>query len=214
MTLTPGLRKLALTVHVISSVGWIGGVAAFLALAIAGLLSPDPQIVSASYLAMDLSYRSVVVPLGLASLATGLVSSLATEWGLFRYDWILAKLFLTAPAIILMLVHLQPVAHVAGMAAASVLSSDDVFGLRMQLVAYAIVALAALLAATALSTYKPRGRSLSRMGKLRGLSIAQPQTPAAAIGERSSTGFKIFFAVLGATLVALAVTHVSGLHGP
>jgi hypothetical protein len=33
-TLTPGLRKLALTAHVTTSVGWLGAVAGFLALAI------------------------------------------------------------------------------------------------------------------------------------------------------------------------------------
>lgn len=39
------------------------------------------------------------------------------------------------------------------------LSSDDLSGLRMQLVVYAAAALLVLLVATALSTYKPRGRT-------------------------------------------------------
>jgi hypothetical protein len=37
MAMTPRLRKFALTAHVTSSVGWLGAVAAFLALAVAGL---------------------------------------------------------------------------------------------------------------------------------------------------------------------------------
>src|SRR5216684_3663644 len=84
MTMALDLRKFALTVHVIVSVGWAGAVAAFLALAVAGLVSPDIPLVRASYLAMDLTYRIVIIPLGLASLGTGLVSSLATEWVLLR----------------------------------------------------------------------------------------------------------------------------------
>ena len=52
MTMTPGLRKFALTTHVTSSVGWLGAVGAFLALAIAGVGSEDAQIVRAAYLAM------------------------------------------------------------------------------------------------------------------------------------------------------------------
>lgn len=36
MTVTPRLRKFALTVHATSSVDWLGAVLAFLALAIAG----------------------------------------------------------------------------------------------------------------------------------------------------------------------------------
>lgn len=153
------LRKLALTAHVIVSVGWAGAVAAFLALAVAGLVSPGVQLVQASYLAMDLTYRTVVIPLGLASLGTGLVSSLATEWGPLRHYWVVAKLVLSIPAAILMLVHVEPVGHMAGAAAATALSSSDLSGLRIQLVVYAGTALLVLLVATALSTYKPRGRT-------------------------------------------------------
>ena len=54
MTMTPGLRKFALTAHVTSSVGWLGAVAAFLALAVAGLAVRDAQTVRASYLSMEL----------------------------------------------------------------------------------------------------------------------------------------------------------------
>jgi hypothetical protein len=49
--MTPGLRKFALTTHVSSSVGWLGAVGTFLALAIAGLVSQEAQIVRAAYLA-------------------------------------------------------------------------------------------------------------------------------------------------------------------
>lgn len=52
---TPPLRKFALTAHVISSVGWLGAVAAFLALAVAGLAGRDARLVRASYLAMELT---------------------------------------------------------------------------------------------------------------------------------------------------------------
>lgn len=39
--MTPRLRKFALTAHVTSSVGWLGAVATFLALAVVGLTSQD-----------------------------------------------------------------------------------------------------------------------------------------------------------------------------
>lgn len=45
MMMTPGVRKVALTTHITSSVGWLGSVSAFLALAIAGVSSADPQTV-------------------------------------------------------------------------------------------------------------------------------------------------------------------------
>jgi len=54
MTMTPSVRKFSLTAHVASSVGWLGAVAGFLALAVAGLTSHDAQMVCAAYLAMEL----------------------------------------------------------------------------------------------------------------------------------------------------------------
>jgi hypothetical protein len=66
---TPGLRKLALTAHVTSSVGWLGAVAGFLALAVAGLTSEDAQMVRAAYLAMELTGWFVIVPLRIQLVA-------------------------------------------------------------------------------------------------------------------------------------------------
>jgi hypothetical protein len=85
MMMSAGLRKLALTTHVSTSVGWLGAVAAFLALSIAGVSSQDSQIVRAAYLAMHLTTWYVIVPLCFASFLTGVIESLGTPWGLLRH---------------------------------------------------------------------------------------------------------------------------------
>ncbi len=157
MTMSPGLRKFALIAHVTSSVGWFGAVAGFLALAVAGLTGHDDQMVRAAYVGMELTGWFVIVPLCLASALTGLVSSLGTTWGLFRHYWVVAKLVMTIPATILLLLHMQPISHVARVAVDTTLSSSDLRGLRSQIVAEAAAALLVLLVATALSVYKPRG---------------------------------------------------------
>jgi hypothetical protein len=159
MTLAPDLRRFALTVHIIVSVGWVGIVAGFLALAIAGTFSSDTQLVRASYIAMDFTYRTVVIPLGLASAITGVISSCGTDWGLFRHYWVVVKILLTTPAVALMLLHLRPVEYAARAASAFGYTPDGLTGLRTQLLVYAIAALLVLLTATGLSTYKPRGRT-------------------------------------------------------
>jgi hypothetical protein len=159
MPMTLRLRKLALTAHVTFSVGWLGAVAAFLALAVAGLTSQDAQLVRTAYLAMDLTGWFVIVPLSLAALPTGLVMSLGTEWGVFRHYWVVAKLLITVVATILLLVHMQPVGHLARVVSETTLAQGELAGLRVQLVADAGAALLALLAATALSVYKPRGKT-------------------------------------------------------
>jgi hypothetical protein len=161
--MTPGVRRLALTAHVTSSVGWLGAVAAFLALAVAGLSTADALLARAAYLATEIITWYVIVPLSLASLVTGLISSLGSVWGLFRHYWVLTKLVLTVLATILLVVHTQPIGMVADAAATAASLSADLRHLRIQLVVDAGAAALVLLVATVLAVYKPRG--MTRYGQ-------------------------------------------------
>jgi hypothetical protein len=164
MALTPRLRKLALTTHVTSSVGWLGAVIAFLALSIAGLTSQDPQTIRGAYLVMELTGWFVLVPLSLASLATGLVCSLGSAWGLFRHYWVLFKLLINLVATIVLLLYMQTLEHLGDVAAATTMSSGGLGGLRDPSPAlHAAAALLLLLVATTLAIYKPRG--MTRYGQ-------------------------------------------------
>lgn len=155
--MTPGVRKVALTTHVTSSVGWLGAVASFLALAIAGVTNQDVQIVRSAYVTMHLVTWFVIVPMSLASFASGIVQSLGTTSGLFRHYWIVTKLMLTVLATIILLVHTQPIDRIASVALMSELSRSDLWQLRLQLIGDASAALFVLFATTALSVYKPWG---------------------------------------------------------
>lgn len=154
MTMTPGRRTFALTAHVTSSVGWLGAVIAYLALAVAALTSQDTQTVRATWLAMELTGWFVIVPLSLASLLTGLIQSLGTTWGLFRHYWVLFKLLLTVLATIVLLLHMPTVSFLASVAAEA--DGATLGGLRGELL-HAGGGLLVLLVTTTLSVYKPRG---------------------------------------------------------
>ncbi|MEP7356943.1 MAG: hypothetical protein ABI847_06855 [Anaerolineales bacterium] len=155
--MTTRLRKLALMAHIIASVGWMGADAAFLALAVAGLTSQDPQLVPAAYLAMRLTAWYVIIPLSLASLLTGLVQSLGTKWGLFRHYWIVFKLLINVFANVVLLIHTQPIDRLARAAAESALANGALYEARLQLVVAAGGGLLLLLVAATLAVYKPRG---------------------------------------------------------
>ncbi len=157
MILTPGLRKFVLTAHITASVGWLGAVAAFLALAVAGLTNQDAQMVRGAYLAMGLMTWYVILPLSWASLLTGLIQSLRTTWGLFRHYWVLMKLVINVLSTLILLIHMQPISYLAGVAAETTLSSGDHLQVRIQMVVTSGAAVLALLVATTLSVYKPRG---------------------------------------------------------
>lgn len=154
-----GARKLVLVLHVTSSVGWLGAVASFLALAIVGLCGNDELIVRSVYLAMQSLTSLVIVPLALASLVIGIAQSLTSPWGLVRHRWVLAKLILTTLATLLLLVHTHPIGEAARLAASSTFTPADLGHLRIQLVADSAAALAVLVVNTVLAVYKPWGRT-------------------------------------------------------
>ncbi len=157
--MTPRLSKVVLTSHITFSVGWLGAVAVFLALAISGVTSKDSQLARTAYLAMELSAWFVIVPLCFASFLTGLVQSLGTKWGLFKHYWIIVKLFLTIAGTILLLLHMQPIRYLAGIAENSQFPNNEALGLRMRLIGDAGAGLLLLLAITTISVYKPWGKT-------------------------------------------------------
>src|SRR4030095_13718590 len=164
MALTPRLRKLALTPHVTASVGWLGAVMAFFALSLASLTSQDPETVRGAYLVMELTGWVVLVPLSLASLATGLVCSLGSAWGLFRHYWVLFKLLINVVATIVLLLYMQTLDVLGDVAAATSWYGSWIRERRDPSPAlHAAAALLLLLVATTLAIYKPRG--MTRYGQ-------------------------------------------------
>lgn len=154
MAMAPPLRRLTLTTHVVASVGWLGAVVVFLALSIAGLVSPNPATVRSAYLAMEAIGLLVLVPFSVASLLTGIVQALGTTWGLARHYWVLAKLAINLVASLVLLLYTQTLASLAEMASGD--APLDVLRSPSP-VLHSVAGVLLLLAAAALSVYKPRG---------------------------------------------------------
>jgi hypothetical protein len=176
MTMTPRWRRFALTAHVTCSVGWLGAVVVFLALAVIGLASPQPQTVRGVYLVMEPAALSVLVPLAFASLLSGLVQSLGTTWGVARHYWVLAKLLIKVVTTVVLLLYLPTFATMAAIAAEP---SADLAAVRNPSpVIHAGAAMVLQLLAAALSVYKPRG--LTRHGWRRRQKERDRNLPATA----------------------------------
>lgn len=156
-TMNQKVSKAMLTTHITFSVGWIGTVAAFLALSIVGLVSSD-AIVRSCYIAMEIVAWFTIIPFCFASLLTGLVQALGTHWGLFKHWWVFVKLILTVIATLILILHMQPISYLADVATQNVISYDELRGLRVRIVADAAAAILVLTAITTVSVYKPWGR--------------------------------------------------------
>jgi hypothetical protein len=189
--LSPIWRKVALSGHVTSSVGWLGAVVAFLVLAIIGLRGNGNEgLVRSAYVSMEAIGWYVILPFSLASLISGLIQSLGTQWGLFRYYWVVAKLVITVGASALLLLHMTVMTTVAEAATAGALLGDHLRNPRVQLAGDAAAAVVVLSIAVGLSVFKPEGR----LGP----------------GEKRTPFVYVCWAALGVLAVAIVIRHLSG----
>lgn len=154
MSVAPRTRKLLLTVHLVVSVGWIGAALAYLGLGVSAVISANVDTVRAAWLAMELVGWWVIVPLALTALASGLVMSLSSGWGLFRHYWVVLSLILTVLATGVTVLHMSDVSAAADAARAGDLASLAALGGDLFHPGIGVVV---LLVVTVLNVYKPRG---------------------------------------------------------
>ncbi|SCG61314.1 hypothetical protein [Micromonospora inositola] len=148
--LSPAARKALLTLHLVTSLGWLGADLVLLMLGVAGLRGADPEVV---YPAAGLVVTYLFAPLSVVVWLVGVVSALLTPWGLLRWRWVLVKFALTTVMLGLVLLLLTPTVRGLGELGAAVTIRD-----RLDLVIPPAVSSTLLLVATVLSTYKPWGR--------------------------------------------------------
>jgi hypothetical protein len=178
------LRKTVLTVHVVASVGWLGLDIGLLTLGVVGVATADATTMEAAYLAMGIFADRLIVPVSVATVASGLVLAVATPWGLLRYYWVAAKFGMTLVAATASIFALrarigEAVAAVNAPHAARLETGLGDIG--FVLVVAPTVALIVYTTATALSVFKPWGRIRGRRAPKRGA----PASTAARVSCRT-----------------------------
>jgi len=224
--MTPQLSKFTLVAHITFSVGWIGAVAAFLVLSIAGITSNNAEVVRGAYVSMNLLGLYIIVPLSLAALLTGLVQSLGTSWGLFRQYWTMVKFVLTFGSTFLLLVHqYTSIARAAQRVLTSPVGKmPDLGQTGRELLVKAGLAILVLMITTVLSIYKPWGLTAygrrimqrRRLMKNDGEASALTATVGSetADSRRMSVALRAFLIVTAVVLAALVIlSHLTGHVG-
>ena len=100
LTLGLSTRRALLTVHIVVAVGLLGDSAGFLAIAIRGAATDNPQLASSSYELLRMFSYVFGIPLSFATLATGIGLGLTSSWGVLRYPWTIGKLLLVVSVIV------------------------------------------------------------------------------------------------------------------
>ena len=164
--LSPTARKALLTLHLVTSLGWLGADLVLLTLGVAGLRGADPEVV---YPTAGLVVTYLFAPLSVVVWLVGVASALLTPWGLLRYRWVLVKLAVTTVMLGLVLFQLTPRIQAAA-------APDATAHLRADVVIAPSVSTVLLVALTVISTWKPWGRT--RRG------VTTRRTPVAAAAGR------------------------------
>ncbi len=97
--LTVTRRRWLLSTHILTSAGWLGASLCFLVLSIVAANARDENTLHAAYTTMNLLDRTLVRPLAVSTAVTGVLLSVLTQWGLFKFHWVVAKEVLTALSI-------------------------------------------------------------------------------------------------------------------
>ena len=161
--MSKGPRKALLTLHIVCSVGWLGAVVTYLAVALLAMSSSDTALVRVAYVLMEHLTWYVIVPFNALSLTSGIMSSLLSPWGLLRHYWVTTKLVLNLVTTLFLLGYTQEIHVLVRVANRPALGTEELQILREPLnVVHAAVALLLLVIATVLAVYKPRG--LTRYG--------------------------------------------------
>jgi len=159
MKLQPRARKAAVVAHVVSSAAWIGLDAAKTILVFTGILAGDRDTVALAYRALGTFLGWPLIVASLLALATGLLLSLGTKWGVVTYWWVAAKLAITLVLVVLVCFVLAPMLpDVAAYGAALAAGAEPAPTAVADLIYPAVVAPTSLLVATILSVVKPWGR--------------------------------------------------------
>lgn len=158
-------RLTLVTAHIVFGVGLLGDSAGFVAVAIRRAASDDAGFRDATRDLLAMFALTFGIPLSLLALLTGLALALSTEWGVFRYPWVAAKLLLILTVIVVGATVISPVIRPG-------VEPDD-----LALVAGGTWDVVALLAATALAVAKPGRRRRSARS-------AEPSLTRSAGGSR------------------------------
>lgn len=159
--MTPTMRKWLLILHIVVSVGWLGLNVGNLTLAVTGLTTDDPGTQHVAFQAMYLIGGTLLIPVSLLALVSGVLLGMYSKWGLIKYRWVLVKLTLTVIAVLLIPLSLLP-----GLRELSGMMADTPAGRLAEIGPVALDILAAGLVSTSmyltnaiLSVLKPWGRT-------------------------------------------------------
>ncbi|HEX7064036.1 MAG TPA: hypothetical protein VF199_03120 [Bacillales bacterium] len=156
LSLTP--KRWLLTLHLLFSAILLGTTVVFLVLSIVAISTDEQNVLNACFTVMHVLSRTSVKASTIGVVVTGVLLSVLTKWGLFRFYWIILKEAMTLVVIGVAIIGfyfwtLQAVSMVAQNPAGSVFTVNN-----MQLFGGIILQVLLLATMFVLSIFKPWGQ--------------------------------------------------------
>ncbi|OZB95000.1 DUF2269 family protein [Paenibacillus sp. XY044] len=155
-------KQAIIIIHVLSVVCWLGGALVMLLLGMYMLKAENGDQLYYTLENMHLIDVVFIRYTALATVLSGTALSVWTNWGLFKYYWILIKLVLTLLLIVFGIVYmggwLSQIVRTASQARLLALSDDAFLNTSFSLIGGAMANIISLVFMTAISYFKPFGK--------------------------------------------------------
>ncbi|MEJ3745689.1 hypothetical protein WEI85_20650 [Actinomycetes bacterium KLBMP 9797] len=151
-------RKALLLTHIVGAALWFGVDSALGILVITALVTDDAQTAGTALQAVRLFAIWPMFGASLVTLATGIVLSVGSKYGLLRYWWVAVKLAVNVLMSTLIVIGLRPGVDAAAEAGRQLVAGDVTATPPSDLLYPVFVAPTLLLIAFLLSVVKPRAR--------------------------------------------------------
>ena len=93
--LTITQRRWLLSAHILFSVIWLGAVLCTFVLFIVATDTNNGDVPQSIQESIDILDETIILPLAVGALVTGILLSVLTKWGLFKFWWLIVKEILT-----------------------------------------------------------------------------------------------------------------------
>lgn len=158
-------RSVLLGFHILFAAAWMGGVAALILVSLVGRRPEGGEALALARASLQWIDWVIIIPACLGSLATGLLFSMGTPWGFFRYTWITIKWLLTVAMILFGVFFLGPwvdgTAHLAAERGAAALVDASYRATAGRILGFSVLQATLLVFMLFLSTLKPFGKRRS-----------------------------------------------------
>lgn len=158
MKLSMTARRSLITLHILFAAIMLGNMVTFLILSITSTATIDSSLKESCYTIMNVLSKTSIRASTIGTTITGILLSIWTKWGLFKFKWIIVKEILTVILIVLNVWGMYGLTLNALNEITQVGDGSNLFNPQLSLWVGILIQLVSLIFIFAISVFKPWGQ--------------------------------------------------------